>query len=744
MTNASNSQNGNLISIPSISAKREFNLINLLNLLRANYLIFLSCMLVGAFIASFIVLTKKPVYESSALIQVTSSDSGTKMLGDAGLFSGSPISTVSDIQTVLLRSRYTLEPLVSKLGLNVNVEYKYLPLIGRIIARDHKGSGVANAKFGLNKYAWGGEQVKVRDFVVPVKLQSEKFYIVSGVDGKYKMYTSDHALVLTGVVGIDEHSSTFPGLSIMVKKILARPGFIFYVSRKNMVSAVNSLRSIISISQEGTLGGSASKTGILNVSMHWGNSSELQEMLNEFLSIAVSNSIAQKSMEAAQSLKFIYNQLPKIKSQLNTAETNLNQYKVSHGVFSIGKESNLILSDINKDQTAISNLQLQKTNLLNYYTRNHPVIIGINSKISQLKSSLSAAESKMRNIPGIDQATLTLMKNVKIKEALYASMLSQIEKLQMAKAGTIGDLHILNLATEPEKIAEHGLLKVILGSIIGFFAALIFVSVRRILYGSSFSMELIEKSFGLPVCASVPFSKLLSDSNKTSFKNIYDNSGIQDMSIEALRSFRTYLTFKILKDSNSVIVIAGGQSGVGKSFVSLHTSRLLAQGGKKVLLIDADIRKGALHRQIGVAQSPGISNLGSSISSLREAVVSISDDFYFLPCGDYVNNPDVLTSAKFHDEMASLESEYNTILIDTSPLLMVTDSVLISKFATAVFVVFGLGKESIDTMNNAISVLNNNSISIDGIVCNYTNSDAYSYSSNYYSGYGSTYGSISS
>jgi len=170
-----------------------------------------------------------------------------------------------------------------------------------------------------------------------------------------------------------------------------------------------------------------------------------------------------------------------------------------------------------------------------------------------------------------------------------------------------------------------------------------------------------------------------------------------DLAAEALRSLRTSLHFARMEAKNNVLMISGSSPAAGKTFVSANLAAVIAQGGQRVLLIDGDLRKGALHKVIGGRADNGLSDLISGQLDLANVtrLVPGVDGLCFIARGKIPPNPsELLMNARFTALLEQLKPLYDLVIVDTPPILAVTDAAIIGHHAgTSLLVVrFGLNQ----------------------------------------------------
>src|SRR5690606_17915778 len=266
--------------------------------------------------------------------------------------------------------------------------------------------------------------------------------------------------------------------------------------------------------------------------------------------------------------------------------------------------------------------RLKQAELDRSYTRDHPAYRALLSQIGELEARKAGFRRQVSALPDTQQQLLRLTRDLQVSNELYPALLNQAQQLDVARAGTVGNVRIVDPAVvnTSEPVKPRKALVVLVATLLGAFLAIAAVFVQRMLNPGIEDPSVIEE-LGLPVYAAIPLS-----SSKALPTSKRDRKGLHsiradgrqhllavaepaDLAVEALRSLRTSLHFAMLEAKNNVLTISGPRPGVGKTFVSANLAAVIAQGGQRVLVIDADMRKGTLHKILGVSHTEGLSDV---------------------------------------------------------------------------------------------------------------------------------------
>jgi tyrosine-protein kinase Etk/Wzc len=678
--------------------------------------------IVGIAIAIF----STPIYNATAMIQVEESGGSVPGLDDmAGMFETSSKS-ITEIE--LLKSRSVIGEAVDELKLDIVALPKLFPLIGGRSFRKFnpiKEGDLAEPSFGASSYAWGGEKIEVFRFDVPQYAIGEEYRVQAAGDDSFKLLTTDDVVLLEGKVGEELSNSSF---AITLKTLVAKAGTEFILTRKDRLNTIIDLQASIGASEKGK------DSGIVNLSFQHATPEYAERILNKTAEIYVLRNVERNSAEAKKSLDFLEVQLPEIKKQLEHSEALFNDYQRDQQSVNITLETQGVLEQIVELDTKLQELDLKRLGMSRMFKRNHPSYQGIVEQIDAVQMQRDGLAGKISNLPERQQKLLRLTRDVEVGNEIYMMLLGKVQELDIVRAGTVGNVRIIDVAevniTKPVKPKKAFI--VVIATMLGGMLAIAIVLVQKALHKGVEDPSEIE-AIGMPVYASVPFSanqdklagltKALSKGKK---RKTHQNSNVlavdnpADLSIEALRSLRTSLHFAMMEAKNNVIAISGPSPGVGKSFISANLGAVLAQSGQKVLVIDADMRKGYLQKQFGLMWENGLSDYLSGQQVLEQVIKETNvDGLSIITRGQVPPNPsELLMHSNFSDLIAEIKSKYDIILIDTPPILAVTDPAIVGGHAGTMLLVTRFGQNAIKEIDYARQRFEQNGIDVKGVVFN--------------------------
>ena len=691
-------------------------------------------------------LLDTPIYKADAMLQVEEKSNSLDALESVAPLLESKTPALAEIE--IIKSRKVLGETVKNLNLDIVAKPKYFPIIGEAIARRFEKSNINGSVsaplFGRDKYAWGGEAIRIDTLIVPESWIGKGLILLAGKQGNFSLFYNKQ-LILKGEVGkplIRQLKDSQETLELFVSLLKARPGTQFIVMRQSLASAINQLQDGFTVAEKGK------NTGILSFTMESASPALSVQTLNEVAHIYVRQNVEQKSKEAQSTLEFLDKQLPAIKDQLESATNALNDFRTNKGSIDLDIETQQVLGSVVELQTQITLMQQKRDELRGKFTEFHPSIIAIDKQIARLRAQMSSNDKKIEILPETQQIILRLSRDVKVSTELYTTLLNNAQTLKVAKAGTVGNVRIIDEAVLPtDPIKPKKPLIVAVSLILGLIAGVILAFIRKTMHRGVEDPDQIEKHLNIPVYATIPHSNeqaKLNEKLKKSKKQQTDGAVIlalennEDLAIESLRSLRTTLHFAFLEAQNNIIMISGPSPGVGKTFVSTNLAVVLANTGKKIMLIDGDLRRGFIHKTLGANREGGLSDLISNSVALDKAIHHIeAANFDFISTGSIPPNPsELLLHERFGRLLEVLSKKYDHIIIDSPPILAVTDACIIGRLASVTLMVVKAGQHPMRELEQSTKRLAQAGVNMKGFVFN----DLSERSSRYGYGYGYGYG----
>ncbi len=662
----------------------------------------------------------KPVYEANILIQVEEASGAGNLLGQAAPMLEGKAAATAEIE--IIRSRMVVSRAVDNLRLFIQAQPLQVPLIGGWVAR--RSSSLSEPGFfGLGGYVWGTEQIQVSLFNVPDKFAGQTFIVTQG-QGDFFTLTPPDGRALQGQTGVINSWATPQGtFELQISQLKAKPGAQFQIARNSRLAIIEGLQGSILIAEKGN------QSGIIQARLQGSSPAATATILNEVGREYVRQNIDRKAEEAGNTLLFLDKQLPQIRAELEGAETRYNEFRKASGTVNLTAEGEALLGQATTAAALVQDLRQKREELISRFTPSHPSVQTLDRQLAEAQEQVQKITQQSRKLPQLEQETLRLTRDVKVNNELYVGLLNSAQRLKLVKAGQVGSVRLIDTAVTPESPVKPArpvivLLSVLLGLLAGSGA----VYFRKITNGGIDDPNTIERRLGLTVYATIPHSAKQLDLYKTikSTKNkvrapallsILDNT---DPAIESLRSLRTALQFGMLGAPNNIVMITGATPALGKSFISANFASVLAVGGKRVLLIDADLRKGYLHEYFGLDRGQGLSDVISGSQTLDGVIHrNILAQLDLLTTGPLPPNPsELLMNERLPALLQHLSGLYDHILIDSPPALVVSDAAVLGRMVGASFLVAREAQSTLGEIEEAHKRLAQSGVQVKGLLYN--------------------------
>ena len=656
----------------------EKDLFELLQNLLKNWFVVLPCILFAAAVGLFVAMWIRPVYQVDALLQIETKNAKTSMMGDmAALF-----ATTSPAET-------EIELIKSRRVLGSTVEAKHLQYYA-----------IPRGKWDRLFHREG--RMDLMNFEIPQDRlpleEREKPWMIRVLDSSnFALYDYNKQRVLVGTVGQTYH---FPyagdSASFGIYHMSAKKGQRFDVGKLTYLDAVENFRKNFDVTEKGK------RTGILEFSYQDVYPDRAVDILNEVASSYLRQNVEERNAEAQQTLSFLEKQLPDLKARLDSSLMNLNVYQNRVGSVDVAAETQIVLQKRVQLEQKILEIQQKKQEAIRLFHAEHPTVKTLEDQERTLRRELASTTRDVKDLPETQQEVLKLTSEVELNKVLYTNMLNSVQQLRLVSAGEVGSVRIVDFAeqtTKPVKPKKKLILLVFL--FLGLLLGAALVSLKDKLSGGVKSATFIEKETGFTVYAKVP------KGNPKGTKGTRPLAVVEpdDVAVESLRALRSSLEFSMMESDQPVIGVSGLIPGVGKSFISVNLAALYAGLGKKILLIDADLRKGRLHKEFGIKRGNGLSQV-----LLREIepeqVISPTEveNLFVLPCGNVPPNPAELLGSKHYLELIEqFKKQYDLIIVDTPPIMLVTDAALACRVAAQIVMVIEYNKHSIEAIQDAMA-----------------------------------------
>ncbi|HBI8212099.1 TPA: polysaccharide biosynthesis tyrosine autokinase, partial [Escherichia coli] len=504
---------------------------------------------------------------------------------------------------------------------------------------------------------------------------------------------------------------------------------------------INDLQEVLSVSDQGK------DTGMLTLMLSGDDPALISNILNSISQNYLAQNVARQAAQDAKSLEFLNQQLPKVRSDLDIAENKLNAYRQMKDSVDLSMEARSVLSQIVNVDNQLNELTFREAEISQLYKKEHPTYKALIEKRQILQEEKNKLNKKVSDMPTTQQEVLRLSRDVESGRAVYMQLLNRQQELSIAKSSAIGNVRIIdNAVTEPKPIKPKKLMIVAIGVFLGLLVSVGLVLLNVFLRRGIESPEQLE-DMGVNVYASVPVSERLTKNVGKNKRRKNESDALlaienpADLAVEAIRSLRTSLHFAMMEAKNNVLMISGASPNAGKTFISTNLAAIIASTGKKILFIDADLRKGYVHKMLGFSESAGLSNILSGQKKIEDVVTTVKNaGFDYISRGNIPPNPaELLTHPRFENLLTWATNNYELVIIDTPPILAVTDAAIIGKYAGTTLLVARFESNTVKEILVSIKRFEQSGIAIKGCILNGVVRKASSYYSYGYNHYGYSY-----
>ncbi|AEW62266.1 polysaccharide biosynthesis tyrosine autokinase [Klebsiella pneumoniae] len=672
-------------------------------------------------IAVFYALLATPIYQANALVQVEQKQGNTILSNLSQILPDSQPQSAPEI--TLLQSRMILGKTVDDLGLQTQIKQKFFPVIGRGLAR------IMGNKLGA---------IEVKDLYLPDNKSGENPEVILTVIDKDNYSIEADGFDFNAKVGELVEKN---GMSILVTTIEAEPGSKFSINYLTRLKAMNMLQNSFGVADQGK------DTGMLTLTMTGDNPQQITKILDSISQNYLAQNVERQAAQDAKSLDFLNQQLPKVRNDLDQAEDKLNAYRKQRDSVDLTMEAKSVLDQIVNVDNQLNEITFREAEISQLYTKEHPTYKALMEKRQTLQNEKTKLNKKVSSMPSTQQEVLRLSRDVESGRAVYLQLLNRQQELNIAKSSAIGNVRIIdNAVSEPKPIKPNKPLIVVVGFIFGLLFSVGMVLLRILLRRGIESPEQLEE-MGINVYASVPVSEWLSKNlakNKINRKESDILLAVEnpaDLAVEAIRGLRTSLHFAMMEAKNNILMISGASPNAGKTFISTNLAATIALTGKKVLFIDADLRKGFVHKMFGGNNEHGLSDILSGQTTLDNSLKHVKEGgFDYIGRGAVPPNPaELLMHPRFETLLKKVSNEYDLVIIDTPPILAVTDAAIIGRYAGTTLLVARFEINTPKELMVSVKRFEQSGITIKGCILNGIVKKASSYYGYGYSHYGYSY-----
>lgn len=682
----------------SSAASDEIDLLALFKVLKSNYL------KIGFFTLFFIVIGAAysffatPIYQANATLQYDKASQVSLVDQMSEMMPLSSSNSQVDSEIEVIKSRMVLGKTVADLNLDIQI-----------------------VPAGFFDRLWGDKaSVAISLYSLPEHLIGEPAIVTYLGENRYALHIDNQTV--EGTVGEllkqDE-------ISLLISSIHAEVGQEFILSKNSRYSTIESLRSTLNIAEVGK------NTGIISMEIKGTNKSKNIQILDSVIQNYVDQNTERKKEVTNNTLLFLDEYLPKVKTKLDNYENQLNAFRKKNESIDLSLEAKSALDSALQVEDKLNELTFKEVEIQQLYTRNHPAYQSLLDKRQKLLREKEKISKNIQKLPNTQQQIVRLTRDVESEQSIYNQLVAKQQELSVLNSGITADVRIIDSAeSQPSAVAPKKSLILVLATILGFIVGCAYVIAREFFNNKIKGTEDID-ALGVNVYATIPFSthekKLIAAGNKRPLA--LENPA--DTAVEAIRSLRTSVYFSVMNQGNNLVMISSASPGVGKSFVSSNMAVVLANAGKKVLLIDTDLRKGRIHKTFGLSNKTGLSEYLAQQDITQPAIHrGVIENLDVICRGKNVtHSSELLMGERFKHLLDTVKGQYDIVVIDTAPILAITDSAIIGKYVGTSLLIAYYGVNTVKDIELSLKRFKQNDIEITGVILNGIDakSDDYNY-----------------
>ena len=634
----------------------------------------------------------------------------TKLLGQLGTMASSSMANEASI----LQTKFLMERVVRDMKLNITYFSK-----GKL--RDDE---LYNAPF-------------IVDLVQPVDtIRTTNFDINFLPNQKIQLISDKLDTTIT-------YSKPVSVKGLGVFQILKTPSTVAQGSYAFSVTSID--KRVESLASQLTVALPNDPSAVINISLNYPVPKKGEDILRKLLQIYVATNVDDRNRLADSAYAFIQNRLSYLGGELGGLESNIEGFRQKNSITDMSQQSNVLINnssqyvnDLAKVETQLSvlnslqqymqsnekgtsvvpstlvvsdplfsslvekhnNLIMERDRRLQTVTETNPVIVSLNEQIARTNTDMLASISSSKNslnitrngllerirsvegqvqgVPVKERRYLDLARQQKIKEELFIYLMQKGEETAISKTyNTPNSTNIDPPKAETKPFSPRGIFFYAGGILLGLMLPAAFIYAKYLLNNRIDSKRDIVKKTLVPIIGEIGHSRDVS--------NLLVGNMTRSAIAEQFRALRTNLSFYLKHPSENIILVTSGMSGEGKSFTSINLANVLALSGKKVLLMELDLRKPTLTSKFGITSDVGFTNYVSDKTITAKDIIrplQVHENMYLISSGQLPNNPaEMLMSLRASELLNDLRTQFDYVIVDAPPVGVVTDAQLLGDHA---------------------------------------------------------------
>jgi tyrosine-protein kinase Etk/Wzc len=662
--------------------------------LRRQWTMIAACTLLALVLGAAWLLCAAPVYTASILIQVDSDQAARVLAAEPA---GPEQKAAAGDEIEVLRSRAVLGAAVDETRANIEAWPLRAPLIGAALERAHQRL----AALGIGR-ATPPSRIEVEAFELPSAFEEERFVLSAAGGGRFLLAGPALAQPLAGNVGVPLRARVAGGtLVLAVSALDAAAGERFALMRHDRLGIVETLQRHIDIELRGK------QSNLIGIALEGGDRIRTAAIVSAVGRAYLRHNGASRAFEAARRAAVIEAELPRLRQELEAAESRYSASRHSHGSIDSQEETKTLLQRSVLAQERIESLRQRRDQLAARFTAEHPEMLAVAGQLRGAEAQMAEISTAMERIPKVEQDVLGLARDLKVRTDAFAAMLAAAQKLRLESAGAPARPLRPRAAVALPAAVFAGLL-------LGVLAAWL----RQAFSNRVADPFALEQQLGLPFSALVPHApKPGRRRAKPPFDEVF----------ESMRRFAVVLEPTVRAARNNIVLVTGPTARAGATFVAEHLAGALAASGSRVLLVDGDLRAHAPGERLSArfqhTEGPGLAELVRGECTPDDAILPwVRERLDLLPAGRPAAARAGLSGAPALGELlGALAPAYDYVLIDTAPALAVSDALTLGRHAGTVFTVLRADLSTHDEAGEIVRQFDQAGLALVGFVFNDAN-----------------------
>jgi tyrosine-protein kinase Etk/Wzc len=476
----------------------------------------------------------------------------------------------------------------------------------------------------------------------------------------------------------------------------------------------------------------ARESGVVRISYEDSDPQRAATLLNGLVAAYLELSVKRRADEGNEALNYLEGQLPPLEARVRAAEEALAKYQKSVAGVSTTVEAEALSRQRGDLERQLVELQVKRAQLAQNLTSEHPDVAAVQAQLASVRSALARTGASREVLPEQQRDLVRLQRDVQISTQQYTALLDRAQQLRIATASWLAGARQVDRAAAPvEPVRPKTMAVASIGLGLALLLAIVAALVSRALRTTVSNVIDIEATLGPATVASIPQSSnqprlmagRLDDAPETDMgtHRLLARAAPQDPAVEGLRAVHMSLLQRASSIESQVILVTAPAYGAGKSFVASNLAALMAESGKRVLLIEADMRHPAVYRYVGLdPHASGLSDVLCGARSLDEVIYPhTSANMDTLMQGAMTDNPgSLLLLPELATTLQTLRERYDHIVIHTPPLGAIGDALAFAPVADCFLLVVRPEQSLLDDTNDAVRRLERAGVRLEGVIFN--------------------------